>query len=122
MLRLLLALLMGAASGACGFAAVGLALYAPGPHALWAAACFAAYGAAVGLGCGGLQLLVQGQPSAAPAALAPDALASLVRATLASTAAERQPRTGSVADRRPAVAPPAAATQREPAMAEAAAP
>ena len=102
MLRLLLALALGSASAACAFAAVGWSLYAQHPAAAFAAACFAAWGALAGLACGGLHLHLHGRPAPAPAPLPPDALASLVRATLARAAAERLARPGSAADRRPA--------------------
>jgi hypothetical protein len=120
-LRLLLALVMGGASGACALAAVGLALYAQHPSVLWVVQCFAAWGFLSGLACGGLHLHFHGRPTPAPAALPPDALASLVRATLANAAAERQGRSGSAADRRPAPVP-AAALAPEPAAAPAPAP
>ncbi len=108
MLRLLLALLMGGASAACALAAVGWTLYAHSPHVAWVAQCFAAWGFAAGLACGALHLQFHGRPAQAPAALPPDELAGLVRAALASAAAERQARPGSAADRRPAVASVAA--------------
>lgn len=103
MLRLLLALLMGGASAACAMAAVGWTLYAHSPAAAGVAQVFAGFGFVAGLACGGLQLVFHGRPAQAPAALPPEALASLVRATLASAAAERQARPGSAADRRPGV-------------------
>ncbi|MES2714403.1 MAG: hypothetical protein V4795_01475 [Pseudomonadota bacterium] len=118
MLKLLLALLMGGASAACGLAAVGWTLYAHSPHVVWVAQCFAAWGFAAGLACGVLHLHVHGQPAQAPASLPPDELAGLVRAALASAAAERQARHGSAADRRPPVhtaAVPAPALQPAPA-------
>jgi hypothetical protein len=101
-LRLVLALAMGAASTACALAAVGWTLYAGHPDAAWVAQCFAAWGWVAGLACGGLHLYAHGRPAPAPASLPPDAMASLVRATLARAAAERQDRPGSAADRRPA--------------------
>jgi hypothetical protein len=102
MMRPLLAVLTGGASSACGLAAVGLALYGQGPSALAAASLFGVVGFVAGLVCGSLHLAMQRQPShpQAPAALPPQALADLVRATLASAAAERSPRAGSAADRR----------------------
>jgi hypothetical protein len=109
MLRLLLALAMGGASSACALAAVGWALYAQSPALVWVVQVFAAYGFAAGLACGALQLHFQGRPAAAPAALPADALAALVRAAMASAAAERQARPGSAADRRQATAMPATA-------------
>jgi len=109
MLRLAWALALGAASTACGMAAVGVALYAHGPMAWAAAQWFGAIGAVAGLVCGGLHHWLAGAavPHAAP--LPPQALAGLVRATLASAAAERQARPGSAADRQPASAIPPAA-------------
>ena len=109
MLRLLLALAMGGASGACALAAVGWSLYGQSPAVVSAVQIFAGYGFLAGLACGGLHLHFQGQPAAAPAALSSEALADLVRATMASAAAQRQARPGSAADRRPDM-PPAAAT------------
>jgi hypothetical protein len=102
MLKLALALGMSGASTACALAAVGWTLYAGHPDAVWVAQCFAAWGFVAGLACGGLHLHAHGRPAPAPAALPPDALASLVRATLARAASERQARPGSAADRRPA--------------------
>ena len=102
MLKLALALALGGASTACALAALGWTLYAGHPDAVWVAQCFAAWGFVAGLACGGLHLHAHGRPAPAPAALPPDALASLVRATLARAAAERQARPGSAADRRPA--------------------
>jgi hypothetical protein len=66
------------------------------------AQCFAAFGFAAGLACGGLQLHFHGRPAHAPAALAPDELAGLVRAAVASATAMRAARPGSAADRHPA--------------------
>ncbi len=102
MLKLVWMLVLGGASAACGFAAVGATLYAHSPAVAWAAQCFAAFGFITGLACGGLHLHFHGRPAQAPAALAPDELAGLVRAALASAAAERQARPGSAADRSPA--------------------
>nr|MDH4389841.1 hypothetical protein [Aquabacterium sp.] len=99
MLRLLLALAMGGASSACALAAVGWALYAASPALPWVVQVFAAWGFLAGLGCGALHLYFQGRPAPAPAALSSEALGHLVRATLASAAAERQARPGSAADR-----------------------
>jgi hypothetical protein len=107
-LRLLLALAMGGASGACALAAVGWSLYGQSPAVMSAVQIFAVYGFVAGLACGALHLHFQGRPAAAPAALSSQALAGLVRAALASTAAQRQARPGSAADRQPA-APPAVA-------------
>ncbi len=102
MLRLLLAFAMGGASSACALAAVGWVLYAQSPAVAWVVQVFAACGFVAGLACGALHLHFQRQPAPAPAALPSEALASLVRATLASAATERQARPGSAADRRPA--------------------
>lgn len=101
MLRLAWSLFMGGVSAACGLAAIGLALYAQGPSAMAAAQLFGAVGFVVGLVCGGLHQALQGQPAPSPAALPPEALAGLVRTTLAHAAAERMVRAGSAADRRP---------------------
>lgn len=119
MTRLALSMVMGGASAGCGMAAVGLALYAQGPSAVAAAQLFGAVGFVVGLVCSGLHLAQHGQPAPGPAALPAEALAGLVRATLATTAAERAPRAGSAADRRPA---PAQAPRAAPATASPAAP
>lgn len=108
MLRLVLALAMGGASGACAVAAFGWVLYGQNAAPVPAVQIFAAYGFLSGLACGALHLHFQGRPAAAPEPLSSEALAALVRATLASAAAERQARPGSAADRRP-VAPPAIA-------------
>lgn len=108
MLRLALSVLFSAASAACGFAAVGLALYAQGPSAGSAALLFGAFGAVAGLLCAALHAVVDGLPAQRGQALSGPALAGLVRATLASAAAERQARPGSAADRRPAPAAPPA--------------
>lgn len=120
MLKLALALALGGASTACALAALGWTLYAGHPDAVWVAQCFAAWGFVAGLACGGLHLHAHGRPAPAPAALPPDALASLVRATLARAAAERQARPGSAADRRPAT-PTTTPHTPAPAPAEAAA-
>lgn len=97
----LLLLLLGGASGACGFAALGLALYATGqPQA--AATLFGAFGFAVGALCGLVTPLRHRLPAQRHADLPGDALAGMVRATLAQAAAERDARPGSAADRRPA--------------------
>jgi len=127
MLKLALALCMGGASTACALAAVGWTLYAGHPDAVWVAQCFAAWGFVAGLACGGLHLYAHGRPAPAPAALPPDAMASLVRATLARAAAERQARPGSAGQggTEPATAtpvtpaaPPAATTAEVAARAE----
>ncbi len=101
MLRLLLALAMGGASGACALAAVGWSLYGQSLELVAAVQIFAACGFLAGLACGGLHLHFQGQPAAAPPALSSEALADLVRATLTNAAAQRRERPGSAADRRP---------------------
>lgn len=93
--------LLRGASVACGFAAVGLALYAQSPAASAVAGLFAGFGFTAGLVCGGLHAVFDVKPAAQPAALPPQALAALVRATLAGATAERQARTGTAADRRP---------------------
>jgi hypothetical protein len=96
-----LSVLLGGGSGACGFAALGLALYASGP-ALAGATVFGVFGFAVGALCTVLTPLRQGLPVQRQADLPADALASMVRATLAQATAERGARTGSAADRQPA--------------------
>ena len=97
-------LLLGGASGACGFAALGLALYATA-QPLAAATVFGAFGFAVGALCVLLTPLQQRLPAQRHADLPGDALAGMVRATLAQAAAELCNRSGSAADRRPAEAP-----------------
>ena len=97
--RLLANLLLGGASGACGLAAAGVALYAGGPAQASAAALFAGVGFVAGLLCGGLHAVFEGVPAQPAAALPAQALAGLVRATLATAIAERAPRSGSAADR-----------------------
>ncbi len=97
--RLLANLLLGGASGACGLAAAGVALYAGGPAQASAAALFAGVGFVAGLLCGGLHAVFEGVPAQPAAALPAQALAGLVRATLATEIAERAPRSGSAADR-----------------------
>lgn len=107
MLRYLVVLLFSGCSLACGFAGLGLALYAHGP-ALAAATLFGMVGFVSGLGCAVLQTAFVGRPAPQTAALPADELAALVRATLASVAQERADRTsrpGSAADRRPAAVP-----------------
>jgi hypothetical protein len=108
MLRSALAILFSGASLACGMAGVGLALYGNGPQAWAAAQLFGAIGLVAGLACGCLHAVLAGQPVAEPERLSPEALAELVRSTLAAAKAERQTRPGSAADRRPAEAPGAA--------------
>ena len=109
MLRLVANLLLGGASSACGFAAVAVALYAGNPAQAAAAVLFASVGLVAGLLCGGLHAVFDGLPVQPVAAMRPEALASLVRATLASAVAERAPRSGSAADRQPTPAQWAAA-------------
>ena len=104
MLRLVAHLLLGGASAACGFAAVGVALYAGTPAQASAAGLFAGFGFVAGLLCGGLHAVLDGLPVQPEAPMPPEALASLVRATLATATAERAPRAGSAADRRPSPA------------------
>ena len=101
MVRLLANLLLGGASGACGLAAVGVALYAGGPAQASAAALFAGFGFVAGLLCGGLHAVFKGLPAQPAAVMPPQALAGLVRATLATAITERAPRSGSAADPRP---------------------
>ena len=113
MLRLAANLLLGGASSACGFAAVAVALYAGSPAQASAATLFAGFGFVAGLLCGALHAVVDGLPAQPAAAMPPEALASLVRATLASAVAERAPRTGSAADRRPTPAQLATAALAE---------
>lgn len=109
MARLTLALLLGAASGALGFAAVGWVLYTGSASAVFAAQWFGCFGAMVGLLCGGLHLQMDGLPQPAPAALPAHELAGMVRATLAKAAAERQGRPGAAASPAPAAQPAPAA-------------
>lgn len=109
--RLLLALALGGASTACALAAVGGVLYAGHPQQAWALQCFAAWGFAAGLVCGGLHLHAHGQPAHSPQRMATQELQALVRAAEAGARAERQAgrtRPGSAADRRPAPEPAAA--------------
>lgn len=101
MTRLLYTLLLGGASGACALAALGLALYAGHPDPWAPASLFAAIGFAAGLVCNCLHLVFGGLPVQPPPAMSQQALAGMVRATLASASAERQPRSGTAADRRP---------------------
>jgi hypothetical protein len=109
-LRLVLALLASGASVACGFAALGLALYARSPAAEAAAGFFAAIGFCAGLVCGGLHAVFDGLPAPATTSLPPEALAGLVRATLGSAAAESaSARPGTAADRQASPADLAAA-------------
>lgn len=89
MLMLGLHLLLGGASCACGLAAVGLVLYGHGPWALSAGQLFAGFGFAVGLLGGALHQWLNQRQHLQPAALPPEALAGLVRATVASLSASR---------------------------------
>ena len=118
MLRALWLAVLSAASMACGFAALGVALYAHGPTAA-AAALFGSVGALAGGLCAALHLAFGSRPAPHGAALPAPALARLVRATLARAASDRQDRPGSAADRRPA--PPAVAVAVAAAAAAAAA-
>ena len=102
MLRPVLAVLMGGASGACGFAALGVALYAP-TQAQAAAELFAGFGFASGALCA---LLTPFRRRLAAHRHAE--LAGMVRATLASAAAEQPARSGTAAQRRPTEAAAAA--------------
>lgn len=129
-LRSALAITFSGASLACGMAGVGLALYGNGPNAWAAAQLFGAMGLVAGLACGCLHAVLAGQPVPEPERLSPEALAQLVRSTLASAKAERQARPGSAADRRPsevaaaamaAAANPAPAAEPVPALASGAA-
>ena len=102
MLRRMLAVWMGGASGACGFAALGVALYAP-LQTQAAAMLFGGFGFAMGALCALLPSLRRRLPAHRHAELPGPALAGLVRATLATSAAAEQPaRSGTAADRRPA--------------------
>lgn len=103
-LRLAATLLLGGASGACGFAAVGFALYGSGPLQGQAAVLFAGFGFIAGLSCGGLHAVLEGLPAQPEAPMAPEALAGLVRAALATAIAEQASGTGSAAARRPSPA------------------
>ena len=107
MLRRVLAVLMGGASGACGFAALGVALYAP-VQAQSAAQLFAGFGFASGALCALLPSLRRRLATHRHAELPGTALAGMVRATLASAAAEQPARSGTAAQRRPAEAAAAA--------------
>lgn len=109
MKRLATAFAMGGLSSGCAFAAVGLALYAQGPLAWDAAWLFGGFGLVAGMACAGLHWVFDGMPAQERSTLAPEALAAMVRATLAGAAAERAQRPGSAADRKPATgAAPAA--------------
>ena len=108
MLRRALVVLIGGASGACGFAALGLALYSQGPSQA-AALLFGCFGFASGALCALLPSLRRRLPSHRHAELPGPALVGMVRATLASAAAERPARSSTAANRRPAGAAAAAA-------------
>jgi len=101
MLRSALAIAFSGASLACGMAGVGLALYGNGLNAWAAAQLFGAIGLVAGLACGCLHAVLAGKPVAEPERLSQEALAQLVRTTLAAAKADRQARPGSAADRRP---------------------
>lgn len=103
MLRRWLSVLGCSASGACGFAAVGLALYGQGGPAGAAALLFGGFGAVSGLACGLLHTLAAGVPAPRAHAMPAPELARLVRGVLARAAAERQ--AGVPADRRAPAAP-----------------
>ena len=104
MLRRVLSVLISGASGACGFAALGVALYAQGPSQA-AALLFGGFGFASGALCALLPSLRRRLPSHRHAELPGPALVGMVRATLASAAAaERPARSGTAANRRPAKA------------------
>lgn len=105
MFKPLLMVLLGSASMACAFAALGVALYAHGPSVA-AALLFGSIGGLAGLLCALLQWVFDGLPVPQRAALPAEALARMVRGTLASAASERPARPGSAADRR--LAPAAA--------------
>ena len=113
MKRLWMNLLLGGASSACGFAALGVALYADSPTLSHVAGLFAGIGFVAGLACGGLHAWLDGPQVPEAAALPSEALAHMVRAALASASAERQPRSGSAADRRPTPAELASSTLAE---------
>ena len=107
MLRRVLSVLIGGASGACGFAALGVALYAP-EQTQAAALLFGGFGFAPGALCALLPSLRRRLPSHRHAELPGPALAGMVRATLASAAAEQPARSGTAASRRIAEASVAA--------------
>ena len=113
MLMLGLHLLLGGASCACGLAAVGLMLYGHGPWALSAGQLFAGVGFAVGLLGGALHQWLNQRQHLQPAALPPEALAGLVRATVVSLSASRS------AAGRTAPAGAAPAPRLEPALGQA---
>lgn len=117
MLRLVFALFVSGASMACGFAAVGLALYAHSPSVNAAAALFGSYGFVVGLLCGGLHLVLDGLAVRAQSPLTSEEMAGLVRATLAHAVTERKTRAGSAVDRKTVAVPTAAAVTPQPAAA-----
>lgn len=101
MLRRVLSVLMGGASGACGFAALGVALYAQGPSRL-AALLFGGFGFVCGAWCALLPSLRRRLPSQRHAELPDAARAGLVQAALASAAAGQPERSDTAIDRRPA--------------------
>jgi hypothetical protein len=118
MLRLAQAVLLGGASSACGFAALGLALYARSPSALEAATLFGGIGFVCGMVCNGLQALLAGLPGHGQAPLQPQELAGMVRATLAAAAGERAPRAGSAAGLRPPAVIPTTGDAKSPGSAD----
>lgn len=87
MLRLLGSLLQGGASGACGFAALGTALYAGSPAQTAAVLLFAGTGFGVGLLCGGLHAVYDGVPARAAPTRPTEDSAAEGRATPAQLAA-----------------------------------
>ena len=87
MLRLAGSLLMGGASGACGFAALGTALYAGSPVQGAAVLLFAGTGFGAGLLCGGLHVVFDGLPARAAPALLHEPVAAHGHATPAQLAA-----------------------------------
>ena len=109
MLSQLAVLLFSGIGLACGFAGLGLALYANG-QAQAAATLFGVVGFVTGLGCAALQVAIVGRPVQHAAPMAVPALAALVRATLASAAQERLDRPGSAADRQLLAQPVLAST------------
>jgi hypothetical protein len=89
---------------------VGLALYAHGQSGAAAAALFGAIGFVTGALCAAFSPWRR-TAAPRPEPVSAEALASLLRATLASAASERAARPGSAADRRPAQIAAAALAQ-----------
>jgi hypothetical protein len=87
MLRLLGTLLLGGASGACGLAALGMALYVGSPTQTAAVLLFAGTGFGAGLLCGGLHVVFAGLPAWAAPVLSPEDGAAGASATPARLAA-----------------------------------